>query len=104
MKDKLNIVKLRNSTPAEIEAKELELKKALMEARFALANGSIKDTSVISRMRRAIATLKGYATNKQTPKAKADKPAKSAKPVAEKKTADAKKPAPVKKTKEAKNA
>ena len=95
MKDKLNMASYRNAAPAEIEAKVLELKKSLMEARFALANGSIKDTSVISRTRRAVATLLGYITNKQTPKAKtkAEKPAKPA----------ARKPA-AKKTKEAKDA
>ena len=97
MKDKLDIAKYRNATQTEVDAKLLALKKSLMEARFALANGSIKDTSIISRTRRAIATLLGYATNKQTPKAKTEKPAKSAKPAAQK-------PAPVKKTKEAKDA
>jgi len=91
MKDKLDITKYMNATASEIEGKVLDLKKSLMEARFAQANGSIKDTSVISRTRRAIATLLGYITNKKAPasakapKPKAEKP-KAEKPVAEKKT------------------
>ena len=109
MKDKRDIAKYRNAPAAEIEAKVLELKKSLMEARFALANGSIKDTSVVSRMRHAIATLSGYATNKQAPKAKTEAkpkvkvaaPAKAAVPAKPK--AAPKKPA-TKKTKEAKDA
>ena len=63
MKDALDIKKLRKAKPEEIEARVLELKKTLMEKRFALANGSLKDTSSIAKARRAIATLKGYATN-----------------------------------------
>ena len=102
MKDKLDIAKLRNASPAEIEAKVLDLKKSLMEARFALANGSIKDTAAISRMRHAIATLKGYTTNKQTPKAPAAPKAKKAEPAPKPKPA-AKAPAP-KKVKEAQDA
>ena len=99
-KDKLDIAKYRNAPAAEIETKVLELKKVLMEARFALANGSIKDTSVVSRMRHAIATLSGYMTNKQAPKvAVSAKP----KPKAETDKTTPKKPA-TKKVKEAKNA
>jgi|GEM_PF-2631456 len=100
MKDKLDITKYMNATASEIEGKVLDLKKSLMEARFAQANGSIKDTSVISRTRHAIATLLGYITNKKAPKAAAAKAPKAAKPKAEKpaaaKPAD-KKPAPAKK-------
>ena len=63
MKDALDIKKLRKAKPEEVAARVLELKKTLMEKRFALANGSLKDTSSIAKARRAIATLKGYATN-----------------------------------------
>jgi ribosomal protein L29 len=72
MKDKMEIAKFKSSDPASIEAKILELKKSLMEKRFALSNGTLPDTSSISKTRRAIAQLNTYLTQatKKKPEAK----------------------------------
>jgi ribosomal protein L29 len=80
MKDTLSVMKMRNAPQAEIDARVLELKRSLMDRRFALKVGSVKDTSEIGKARRAIAALKGFATNKKAPAA-----AKSAAPSADKK-------------------
>ena len=79
MKDKLDIMKMRNAPPAEIEARILEFKKQLMDRRFALKVGSQKDTAELSRLRKAIATLKGFITNKKAPKAAVPTPEKKKK-------------------------
>jgi ribosomal protein L29 len=71
MKDALNITKLKTASTDEIDARVMELKKDLMDKRFALSVGNLKDTSSVSKARRAIAALKGFASNK--PKAKAAK-------------------------------
>jgi ribosomal protein L29 len=71
MKDTLGITKMRNASSAEIDARVLELKRSLMDRRFALKVGSVKDTSELAKIKRAIATLKGFVTNKKAPKAAA---------------------------------
>jgi len=68
MKDTLNIAKMRGASADEINARVLELKKSLMDKRFALSVGNLKDTSSIAKTKKAIAALKGYLSNK--PKAK----------------------------------
>jgi ribosomal protein L29 len=67
MKDTFDIAKMRNASPAEIDARVLELKKSLMDRRFGLRVGSVKDTSELSKIKKAIAALKGFATNKKAP-------------------------------------
>ena len=69
MKDAFDVMKMRNATDAEIAARVLELKKSLMDRRFGLRVGSVKDTSELSKIKKAVATLKGFATNKKAPAA-----------------------------------
>ncbi|MDR3126444.1 MAG: 50S ribosomal protein L29 [Rickettsiales bacterium] len=72
MKDKMEIAKFKSSDAASIKAKILELKRTLMEKRFALSNGTLPDTSSISNTRRALARLNTYMTQatKKKPEAK----------------------------------
>ena len=65
MKDKMDIMKFKNLDSASIEAKIIDLKKALMEARFALASGQLADISKLSQMKKAIAQLNTFLTIKK---------------------------------------
>jgi ribosomal protein L29 len=61
-------MKLKTTGEDEINARVLELKKDMMDKRFALSVGNLKDTSSVAKTRKAIARLKGFVSNK--PKAK----------------------------------
>ena len=74
MKDKMEIGRFKSAPPAEIGAKVMELKRGLMNARFALASGNMKDTSSMRKTKKAVARLKTYAA------LAAKKPAANAKP------------------------
>lgn len=63
MKDTKDILKLRSASKEEISSKILDLKKELMNLRFSLNTGNLKDTSLIRKTKKAIATLKGFLSN-----------------------------------------
>jgi ribosomal protein L29 len=69
MKDTLDTTKMRVAKPEEISARVLELKKSLMDKRFALKVGSVKDTSELGKIKRAVARLNGFITNRRVPAA-----------------------------------
>ncbi len=51
----MSVENLRELSIIELEAKILELKKELMESRFALATSQIEDTSVFKKIKKEIA-------------------------------------------------
>ncbi len=63
MKDTKDILKLKTASKEEISSKILDLKKELMNLRFSLNTGNLKDSSAIRKTKKAIATLKGFLTN-----------------------------------------
>ncbi|MDR1009181.1 MAG: 50S ribosomal protein L29 [Rickettsiales bacterium] len=62
MKDKMDIGKFKASSAADIGAKVVELKRDIMNARFALSAGNLKDTSSVGKAKKAVARLNTYAS------------------------------------------
>ena len=63
MKSKQDILKLRTASKEEVSSKILDLKKELMNLRFQHTTGSLKDSSLLRKTKKAIATLKSFLTN-----------------------------------------
>lgn len=70
MKDTKDISKLKTASKDEISSKVLDLKKELMSLRFQYTAGSLKDTSLLRKTKKAIAALKGFVTNSVEVKSK----------------------------------
>lgn len=63
MKNKQDIMKLKNASKEEISSKVLDLKKELMNLRFQHTTGNLKDSSLLKKTKKSIAMLKGFLTN-----------------------------------------
>ena len=63
MKSKENILKFKTANKEEVSSKILDLKKELMNLRFQHTTGSLKDSSLLKKTKKSIATLKGFLTN-----------------------------------------
>lgn len=70
MKSKENIFKLKTASKEEVSSKILDLKKELMNLRFQHTTGSLKDSSLLRKTKKSIATLKGFLTNNVETKTK----------------------------------
>lgn len=70
MKDTKDILKLKTASKEEISSKVLDLKKELMNLRFAHNTGNLKDSSQLKKTKKSIATLKGFLTNNVETKTK----------------------------------
>ena len=70
MKSKENILKFKTANKEEVSSKILDLKKELMNLRFQHTTGSLKDSSLLKKSKKAIATLKGFLTNNVETKTK----------------------------------
>ena len=60
MKKNNDILNMKSATPDEINAKVLELRRELMQSRFSLFSGQLKNTSVMKNIRKSIARLLTY--------------------------------------------
>ena len=63
MKSKQDILKFKTASKEEVSSKILDLKKDLMNLRFQHTTSSLKDSSLLRKTKKAIATLKSFLTN-----------------------------------------
>lgn len=63
MKSKQDILKFKTASKEEVSSKILDLKKELMNLRFQHTTGGLKDSSLLKKTKKTIATLKGFLTN-----------------------------------------
>ena len=70
MKSKENILKLKTASKEEVSSEILDLKKELMNLRFQHTTGGLKDSSLLRKTKKSIATLKGFLTNNVETKTK----------------------------------
>ncbi len=69
MLKKEDIAKLKTANKEELTAKLVDLKKELMNTRFQLTAGQLKDTATVKKIRRNIAQVETFlsaAANKET--------------------------------------
>ncbi len=65
---KADKISYREKSSAELEKQAFELQKSLVENRVKLSNGSLKDSSVIKKIRQQIAMIKTYINQHQNDK------------------------------------
>ncbi len=70
MKSKQDILKFKTASKEEISSKVLDMKKELMNLRFQHSTGNLKDSSLLRKTKKAIATLKSFLTNNVETKTK----------------------------------
>lgn len=63
MKSKQEIMKFKTVSKEEVSSKILDMKKELMNLRFQHTTGSLKDSSLLRKTKKSIATLKSFLTN-----------------------------------------
>ncbi|MDR0367271.1 MAG: 50S ribosomal protein L29 [Rickettsiales bacterium] len=61
MKDKMEIAKFKSAPLPDILARVVEVRRDLMNRRFALSMGNLNDTASVRAARKAVARLKTYA-------------------------------------------
>lgn len=63
MKSKQEIMKFKTASKEEVSSKILDMKKELMNLRFQHTTGGLKDSSLLRKTKKSIATLKSFLTN-----------------------------------------